>query len=110
MPSSAAAQAKARPLSRQEALYILNRIPTMIVTATGGFLDLLRHAKKFGDLPIVELPFEVFDGSRSYTFKARRFRILREVTCKEYLESLPPDMRKFTRLRSKVKYYEVHTD
>lgn len=100
MPSTAAAPALEKPacLSEAEALKILNDMPRMVAASNSKLEPGL----------IVTVAYEVQSLNRSFVFPPQPFMILREITFREFCQSLPAKTRAG---RSQRRYfYEISTD
>jgi hypothetical protein len=108
MSAAAVARAKALPLDRQSAVNFVNSLPYLVASSPHKLLQEMcgNKTKRHQPLPqsaIYTIEFPVTIGSRTYTFEAQPFRVIRQITKAEYLAVLPngqPD--RF--------YYEIHTD
>lgn len=95
---TARALEKPAGLTETEALKILNDMPRMVAASNS----------KLAPGTIVTVAYEICDLNRSFTFPPQPFRILREITFTEFVQSLP----KKTRAGSGQcrHFYEIHTD
>ena len=100
MATSAAAPARVRKakLSRDRALKILNAMPRLVAASN----TLIRPGT------IVVVAYEVSENDAVYVFSAQPFRVLREISFREYFESLPTKLKYY---KSAGKHhYEIATD
>lgn len=96
-------------LTRHEAIQFLNSLPYLVASSDTKLLKSMikgvRHETNNSASAdgVYDLEFPVTIGKRVYTFELQPFRIIREITEKEYLAVLPGGAKaRF--------YYQIHTD
>lgn len=96
-------KAKARPLSEERALNILNSLPMMVACS---------HTKLLPQ-QIISSEYEICEGTDIHIFPTQPFVIVREITQEEYAAALPESMKpkgKAAWARFCRYFYEIHTD
>jgi hypothetical protein len=106
--SAAAARALA-PLTREEAIEILNRMPYLVATSSYKLLNSMILSSKATERPdVFWSEYEVWNGKRRYVFEKQPFRVLREITREEFKAAAPEAQVPSSTVR--CYFYEIHSD
>lgn len=95
------ARTKPEPLTREEAIEILNSMPFLVATSDAKLLPEMftvktrKHLARYGQLhrmvvpKVISMSFTVACGRRSYTFVPQPFVVIREISKAEFKRIAP---------------------
>ena len=97
------------PLTREEAIEILNRMPYLVCMSGYKLLNSMVVSHRAAERPdVFWSEYEIWSGKRRYVFERQPFRVLREITREEFIAAVPEAH--VPAASARMFYYEVHSD
>ena len=97
------------PLTREEAIEILNRMPYLVCMSGYKLLNSMVVSHRAAERPdVFWSEYEIWSGKRRYVFERQPFRVLREITREEFKAAAPEAQVPASTVR--CFFYHIHTD